>query len=123
MGNKKTLGDKGEKLAVSWLGKKGYEVVTKNYRKFGAEIDIIAMDGNTVVFVEVKSRSNNAFGLPAESVTIKKQSQIVKAAMVYLSEEEKESCPCRFDVVSVFWHTSGKHKIEHIVNAFSVDSW
>lgn len=96
------LGKEGEDLAAKLLKKDGYKIKERNYRSPAGEIDIIATDGDTLVFVEVKTRSNKSFGRPEEAVNVRKQQQIIKAAMHYLQQSVKlEERPARFDVVSV----------------------
>lgn len=95
-------GGKGEILAAGFLKKKGYQVVRMNYRTPIGEIDIIATEGDTLVFVEVKSRESIEYGEPFESVNRKKRRKIVNVALLYLKGlKRKELPPCRFDVVSI----------------------
>ncbi|MFN3740871.1 MAG: YraN family protein [Thermodesulfovibrionales bacterium] len=112
-------GLKGEALAISYLKKKGYKILEKNYRtKFG-EIDIIASKDDVVVFIEVKTRSTDAFGAPEESVTTEKQERIKKAALYYL--KNLRTIPAlRFDVISILYPVKLKQEpqIEHIEHAF-----
>ncbi|PLX67181.1 MAG: YraN family protein [Denitrovibrio sp.] len=105
------FGRSGEQQAAKYLQKKGYKIITKNYRcKFG-EIDIIARDKNTVVFVEVKARSGARYGMGYESVRPDKQAKLVKTAQHFLAENGES--PARFDVVSI-----DDGDITHIENAF-----
>lgn len=108
-------GLKGEALAISYLKKKGYKILEKNYRtKFG-EIDIIASKDGVVVFIEVKTRSTDAFGAPEESVTRDKQERIKKIALYYL-KDLKNLPALRFDVISI--ELKPEPQIEHIEYAF-----
>ena len=95
------LGKTGEDLACVELAKRGYEIVARRYRRRGGEIDIIARDGPTIVFVEVKARDGRAFGEAAEAVTAFKQRRIARLAVDYMMRHRLSRCPCRFDVVSI----------------------
>ena len=121
----KKLGIEGENLAVEYLQFAGYEVITKNYRAGReAEIDIIAKSNDVLIFVEVKTRSNDKCGTPAESVDIRKQKKIITAAMKYLQENNLFDNACRFDVIEIY-AKSGKNmsnwKVHHIKNAFEIN--
>jgi putative endonuclease len=97
-----TVAATGEMAAEKFLRKKGYRIVTRNFRaRNHGEIDIIAVDGDTLCFVEVKARVSEAFGGPEAAVTKKKQLRIVRAAQYYISRKKLHEVPCRFDVVSV----------------------
>lgn len=103
-----------EQKAAEYLAEKGYRILKQNfYTKFG-EIDMIAKDGQYLVFVEVKYRSSERGGHPLESVDVKKQNRIRKAAQFYLLRYGlPENTPCRFDVVGILGD-----EIVHIKNAF-----
>lgn len=112
------LGDKGEGLAVTFLRKNGYRIRERNYRTKIGEIDIIADDGDTLVFVEVKTRESIACGRPFEAVTADKKRKIAGTALQYLMRF-KEVPPCRFDVVSIYFE-KGRPECELIRDAFEV---
>lgn len=112
------LGDKGEGLAAKFLQKKGFAILEQNYKTRAGEIDIIAMDGGTLVFVEVKTRENLYYGRPFEAVTSLKRRKISNAAMLYL-KRLKIIPPCRFDVVSIFYER-GRPELELIQDAFEL---
>lgn len=95
----------------------GYRIVTRNYRAAGAEIDIIAMDGETIVFVEVKRRTGTAAGTPEESVNIAKQNQIRRAAMAFIAQYRAAERDSRFDVVAIV-ETSRSRRLQHLKDAF-----
>jgi putative endonuclease len=95
------LGKSGEDLAVEELVARGYAVLARRYRTRGGEIDIVADDGGTLVFVEVKARATAEFGLAAEAVTPRKQRQLVSMARDYLAHAGEHDRPCRFDVVAI----------------------
>lgn len=114
------LGLQGEGLAREFLEKSGYRIVCCNYRCKLGEIDIIAKDGVTLVFVEVKTRSDSAFGSPAAAVTIRKQRQICRAAQCYLAEHGLFGTPARFDVIAIYLGKNGRQHIELITDAFEL---
>lgn len=95
------LGEIGEDLAVQELERHGYAVLARRYRRRGGEIDIVARDGATVVFVEVKARDGCAFGEAAEAVTALKRRRLVATARDFLMRHRLHDRPCRFDVVAV----------------------
>ena len=110
------LGIEGEEVAVRFLKKKGYKIVSRNFKSSVGEMDIIAEDGDTLVFVEVKTRTDDSFGHPFEAVTNKKQEKLRKVALSYLKHSRREVAS-RFDVLSI--ETDGdSHRIEHIIDAF-----
>lgn len=116
--NSKELGKFGEELAADFLKLKGFEIIEQNYHFGHGEIDIIAKDGDTLVFVEVKSRQNLEYGEPEYAVTKNKQAQIRKIAQGYLYEKEIEDTVCRIDVIAILIEGNKKPKINHIINAF-----
>ena len=97
----KKLGARGEQIAINYLQNRGYRILERNYRNRLGEIDIIARQGRDLVFIEVKTRSDNHFGSPFDSVTAAKQRQLSKVALEYLSKHNWLDHPARFDVVSV----------------------
>ncbi len=113
-----TLGKEGEELALRFLKKQGYRIIGKNYRTPFGEIDIIADDGGVLVFVEVKTRSGDAFGSPFEAVDRRKRDKIKNVALSYMKRIRKEP-PARFDVLSIDVD-EGRKKIDHIKDAFEV---
>ncbi len=116
------LGKIGESLAVTYLQEQGIDVKIQNYRQKTGEIDIIAYDGNCLVFVEVKTRQNLAFGLPFEAVTRKKQAQITRVALDYISRNNVTQQAIRFDVISILMAPGSKPQIEHLKNCFEAVS-
>lgn len=100
--NKRTVGDEYEKRAVEFLEGRGYRILERNYRNRYGEIDIIAKDGEYLVFVEVKYRRTAVEGLPVEAVDPRKQHKITRVAMYYCGQKGiSEYTPMRFDVVSI----------------------
>lgn len=112
------LGREGEEAAASHLVSLGYRVIARNVRFRSGEIDIVAMDGETLVFVEVKTRTGEAYGLPAESVTHRKQLQLVRLAELFLAGWSGMYEGCRFDVVSVQSSGPGQLRCTVIQDAF-----
>ena len=112
------LGLRGEEIACAYLEKKEYTIVTRRFRMFHGEIDIIARDGTTLVFVEVKARADESFGRPEESVTPDKQRQVRKIAQGYLVENPLGDVACRFDVIAILFGDGGGYRLEHFVDAF-----
>ena len=112
-----SLGKTGEDLACKELERRGYAIVARRYRRRGGELDIIARDGKTMVFVEVKARKGRAFGEASEAVTAHKRLKITRLALDYLMRHRLTDCPCRFDVVSIHFE-AGVPAIEVFQNAF-----
>ena len=112
---KKLLGRAGEIKAGEHLKNKGYTILKTNYKTHIGEIDLIAEDNGTIVFVEVKTRSDERFGAPSEAVTYRKTQKYYKVAQEFLVREKKTDAPCRFDVVEI-----ENGQINHIFNAFGV---
>ncbi len=112
------LGKKGEKVAVKYLKKLGFEIVECGFRALKGEIDIIAKENDTIVFVEVKARSSSGYGSPLEAVDLTKQAQIKKIAQIYISKKYGKFIPCRFDVIGIILKNKGDYEISHIRNAF-----
>lgn len=99
--SRQQLGIVGEELAVAALIGRGYAILERRYSTERGEIDIIAEDGDTLVFVEVRARATGEFGSAAESVTVAKQRQVTRMASEYLSRRQIPPRPCRFDVVAI----------------------
>jgi putative endonuclease len=112
------LGKIGEDLACRELERRGYAVVERRHRQRGGEIDIIARDGKTLVFVEVKTRGGRGFGGAAEGVTWQKRRRLVRLATEYVVQRRYDDCPCRFDVVAIHLE-GGRPVLEVFQNAFA----
>lgn len=119
-GSNQSVGAMGEELAAAFLQRAGYRIVERNFRCKGGEADIVARDGKTLVFVEVKTRRSMAYGPPQLAVTPFKQRQISKAALTWLAKNRLQDAPARFDVIAVMLCADGTHRIEHIPNAFDL---
>ncbi len=113
------LGRAGEQQAVRFLKGKGYRIVTTNYRCADGEIDIIALDGSTIVFAEVKTRTDRIHADPQDAVTADKQHRIMAATRTFLRQTRSQGRIFRFDIVAVIWSTVGSVQVEHHANAFS----
>lgn len=111
------LGKLGEELAVTELRRRGYSITAQRYRTPCGEIDIVADDHGTLVFVEVKARQDAEFGTAAEGVTPWKQRRLARMARDYLTREKVADRPCRFDVVAIMFNAA-KPVIELYQNAF-----
>ena len=113
------FGKLGESVAISFLKKNGYRILEQNYRNIFGEIDIVAMDGNTIVFVEVKARRSKQFGNPKYSVTYKKKRKISMVALDYLKKKSRMNQRARFDVISISTYSEGP-QVEIVKNAFEL---
>jgi len=113
------FGERGENLAVWYLKQNGYKIIEQNYRSRMGEIDIIAKDGKTIVFVEVKSRRSIRYGSPKWAVTPKKQRKISMVALHYLKATQQTDTKARFDVVAIT-SNQDEPQIEIVENAFEL---
>ena len=113
------FGEQGEALAVKRLKKAGYKIIETNYRTRLGEIDVIAKDKDTLVFVEVKTRTSFHYGSPKLAITPKKQKKISMAALYYLKTTGQSSARARFDVVTIISNRDAP-QVEIIKNAFDL---
>jgi putative endonuclease len=117
----KLTGQCGEDAAASFLKKSGFKIIERNYKNKIGEIDIIAKDKENLVFVEVKTRSSNKFGTPAEAVTYYKKQKIVNTAKFYLMKNQTE-LNIRFDIIEVYGKFDGERflfeNINHLEHVF-----
>lgn len=114
------IGDQGEELAATYLEEKGFRILESNYHFERNEVDLVCLDsqkGGEIVFVEVKTRSGENYGVPEESVTEEKKESLIEVARAYLHERKLEGAPARFDVVGVLL-TGKEPDIKHYKNAF-----
>ncbi len=117
--HRRSLGEKGERVAKESLIHQGYRVLVENYSCPLGEIDLVALDGETLVFVEVRTKTGGDFGPPQASVRIHKQRQIAKVAEFYMAEKGIREIDCRFDVVAVNLSPEGRLlNVEIIKDAF-----
>jgi putative endonuclease len=111
------LGEGGENVAARHLRGLGYRIIERNFRCELGEVDIIARDGKTLVFVEVKTREEDD-PMPEEQVNSAKQHQITKAAKIYLSRFGSPQPPARFDVIGIVWPPGQSPQVRHTTDAF-----
>jgi putative endonuclease len=117
--DRKSIGARGEEIATVFLRQQKYRIIENNYRCRCGEVDIIARDGKTIVFVEVKTRRTASYGLPQLAVTPFKQRQISKAALTYLTKNRLMEAKARFDVIGILLLTS-EPQVNHIKDAFDL---
>lgn len=114
-----SFGTRGEHAAERYLAGLGYRVLRRQHRNAGGELDLIALDGHTVVFVEVKTRSGVTHGQPIDAVNVEKQRRMTRAALVFLKREGWLDRRSRFDVIAVVWaDAASEPQITHYRNAF-----
>jgi putative endonuclease len=115
-------GAEAEDLAAAFLTAAGLRILTRNWRRPEGEIDIVAMDGDTCVFVEVRSRTGLQFGHPLEAVGGRKRAQVIRAARLFLDSEPMAAAAYRFDVVGVLFSEDGREPpvCTHVPDAFRV---
>ena len=113
------LGDRGERAAARYLRRQGFKILARQHSNRLGEIDLIALDGDCVVFVEVKTRRSDSAGLPVEAVTPEKQRQLTRLALAWLKQHNLLENRARFDVVAILWpENSREPEITHYRNAF-----
>ena len=117
---RKLLGQEGESAAEHYLRHKGYRIVARNLRSSVGELDLVAEDGQVLVFVEVKTRRTDAFGGAIHAVHQRKQEKLIQLAAQYLARHHIHNRPCRFDVVLLQGAETVAPQIDHIQNAFEV---
>lgn len=119
--SKKELGRKGERAAVRFLKNRGFEILETNWVCFAGEADIIALDGSTLCFVEVKTRTGVQKGFPSEAVNAKKRDRYEKIAACYLQTYHETELHVRFDVISILVLSDNHAFLRLHTNAFSCD--
>jgi putative endonuclease len=115
------LGSRGENVAAHFLRKNGFKIIVRNFRCEVGEIDIIAREGKTLVFVEVKTRAYDD-PTPEDQVNFEKQRQLTNAAKLYLSRYGSPQPPARFDVVAIVWPAGREPQVRHLRDAFEATS-
>ena len=115
----KELGRRGEEAAARFLFHRGYDILERNWTCVAGEADIIALDGDALVFVEVKTRTGSAMGFPAEAVTAKKRDRYERIACLYLEEHGFSDMMVRYDVVSIVVMPPDRAVVRHHINAWS----
>ena len=116
--NTRIIGQHGEDVAIDYLKTQGYTILDRNYFCHFGEIDVVAWDGEFIVFIEVKARADTSFGLPRQAVDWKKQQTIVKCAQYWLFRHKRTGEPVRFDVVEILGGV-----VNHIEDAFRPQSY
>jgi putative endonuclease len=116
---RRELGQQGEQEAAQFLRSQRYAIVARNYRSPFGEVDLIALDGHTLVFVEVRTHTGGRFGDPLASVNLRKQRQIAKTALHYLSRYHLTNRGARFDVIGIRWEGENA-QLSHIKAAFDL---
>ena len=111
--NNKVIGNYGENLACNFLQKHDYQILERNFLSYRGEIDIVARDKDTLVFVEVKTRTQTYCGQPAEAVNFSKKKQLYKVAEYYLYLHHQLECKVRFDVIEIILYGSNSYHIQH----------
>lgn len=117
----KEIGDEGEEFAYEYLSGKGYAIIERNYRSRQGEVNIIARDGEFLVFVEVKNYSYRSYGSPLGAVRKNKKQSLIHAAETYLYKNRIRDTYCRFDVLTIFNRFDGTSTIDHYKNAFYIN--
>lgn len=119
------LGLQGERLAARFLQKLGYRILARGHRERLGELDLVALDGQTIVLVEVKTWRMGDRGDPSLAVDERKQEKLTRAALTYLKQRRLLEQAARFDVISIVWDgDNGKPAIRHFINAFeAVGKW
>ena len=122
MDRRSGTGRRAEDLAAAFLEEAGLSIVARNWRRPDGELDIVAHDGGTCVFVEVRSRTGEEHGHALEAITPRKRARVVRAARLYLDAETPAADGFRFDVVAVtFWDDGRQPDVVHIPNAFETN--
>lgn len=121
-GRLQAVGRRGEAAARTFLERRGVRILAENFACAAGEIDLVARERDTLVFIEVKTRTSDAFGPPHLAVHRRKQRQIVRAAQWFLAEHRAADVACRFDVLAViFPPDAGSPRIEWVRNAFPAE--
>ena len=118
MKSTRSRGDRFETEACAYLAGKGYKILDRNVYLMRKELDIVAMEGDTIVFVEVKGRASGSYGSPVEAVGALKRRRLVMAATAYLKKRRLLERRSRFDVVGIRLGPDGRSHFDHIKNAF-----
>lgn len=114
MGDRNELGRRGEQAAADFLAGLGWTVVARNWRCREGEIDIIARDGPTLVFCEVKTRRGTGFGVPFDAITHTKRVRLRRLVAAYLAEAAGHPGPVRIDAIGILWARGGSAQVEHL---------
>jgi putative endonuclease len=115
------LGRRGEEAAADYLIARGFRILERRFRTRAGEIDLVAEEGETLVFIEVKTRTSLSCGLPAEAVDRRKRARLARAASIYLMRHPGTERPCRFDVVELVTPPGREPRIRLIRDAFQAE--
>lgn len=115
------LGRDGEQCAVDALLARGYAILARRHRTRFGELDIVARDGETLVFVEVKARRGTSFGQPGDAVHWRKRRRLARLAEAFVAERRLHRVPCRFDVVGIVWQDGRAPEVQVFRHAFDVE--
>lgn len=115
-----SLGRRGEEAAAAHLAGRGYKVLDRNWRGRGGELDIVCEKKKTLVFAEVKTRTEGQMAAPHDALTPAKRRNLSRAAGQWLTEHEAWGRPCRFDLLAVVVDAAGQTRVEHVENAFEL---
>jgi len=118
MASNRDIGIIGEQEAIKYLKRMGYKIIERNFKTKKGEIDVIAMDNDILSFIEVKTRKTDKFGLPCESVNLRKQHTMGTVSLIYMAKKGMFNRPCRFDVVEVYMDGESVKEIRLIKDAF-----
>jgi len=112
------FGSRGERSGARFLRRRGHRILVRNYKCAVGEIDLITLDGDTIVFVEVKTRASDEAAEVADAAGPVKWRRVDRAARTYLKQNGAEDAAARFDLVTVLWQARGKPKIEHLEDVY-----
>ena len=116
------LGKEGEETAIKFLQRRGYRILTRNFKNKLGEIDIVAKEAETICFIEVKTRTSDVFGTPLDAISKLKQHKLSQVAISYLKANNLMNEEARFDIVSITKDSRGNDNIEVLKNAFELSS-
>lgn len=111
---KQQLGRQGEQVAVDYLRNLGFSILDRNFRTHRVELDIVAREGQTLVFCEVKTRQSSQYGSPLEAITVQKRNNLRRAALGWLAQHRINTQLMRFDVIGVLYALDGRYTVTHI---------
>jgi putative endonuclease len=117
------LGQRGEQEAERFLRQRGLRVLARRYRTTAGELDLVAADGVTIVFVEVKTQTTRGAADPEEKVRRDKRNRMVRAARAFVRQKRLDERPCRFDIVAVVCPTDGPPEVRHFEDVFQPRDW
>lgn len=115
-----SLGDRGEIIAAAYLAKKKHKILDQKVRAPFGELDLVTRDRDALVFVEVKTRSGEKYGLPEEAVDLVKQKQMIKLAEWYIQKHEIKNIKMQFDVIAILYNGTKPPQVRHYPNAFQI---